>query len=61
MKRKIIIVPDNIFIYMRVATEEQARNSDTLILRKSEAIDLYNTLQKKLFKVPYASFIGDDV
>lgn len=61
MKRKIIIVPDNIFIYMRVATKEQARNSDTLILRKSEAIDLYKTLQKKLFKVPYASFIGDDV
>ena len=46
---------------MRVATKEQARNSDTLILRKSEAIDLYKTLQKKLFKVPYASFIGDDV
>ena len=61
MERKIIIVPDNILIYMRVATEEQARNSDTLILRKSEAIDLYKTLQKKLFKVSYASFIGDDV
>ena len=59
MKKKIVIIPDNLFIYMRVATEEQARNSDTLLLRKSEAIELYKDLQKMIFKVPFASPFGD--
>lgn len=59
MKRKIIIVPDNIFIYMRFATREQASDSDTLILRKSEAIELYKDLQKMIFQVPFALPFGD--
>lgn len=61
MKRKVVIIPDNVVLYIRVATEEQASNSDTLVLRKKEAIELYNTLQKMLFEVPYTSVIGDDV
>lgn len=36
MKRKVVIIPDNVVLYIRVATEEQASNSDTLVLKKKK-------------------------
>lgn len=52
MKKKVIILPDKVALYMRFSTEEQARNfnEDYLILHKSEALDLFNELKTKIFK-----------
>ena len=46
---KIIIIPDDVSIYIRVGNEKQI-SKDTLILSISEAIKLHFNLKNKLSK-----------
>ena len=46
---RIIIIPDDVCLYMRVGNKKQM-NDDTLILRQSEAMNLYFNLKKGLSK-----------
>lgn len=52
MKKEVVIFPDNVAFYMRFSTEKQALafSEKYLILNKSEAIELFKELEKKLFK-----------
>lgn len=52
MKKKVLIIPDNFYIYMRVGRKEQT-DDNLLILHKSEAIELANTILEQSKKVPY--------
>ncbi len=49
--RKLIVVADNVAMYMRFSTEEQAKEFDKkyLILNKSEAKEMFNQL-REIFK-----------
>ena len=52
MKRKVIILADNVCYYMRFSTEEQANefNSNYLILHKSELLQMFEELKNKIIK-----------
>jgi len=60
MKKQVVIVPDNVGIYIRVGNLNQIDEKNILLLQQSEAIDLYRKLKKGLSKVPYLSLEGDD-
>ena len=60
MKKQVVIVPDNVGIYIRVGNPSQIDDKNILMLRQSEAIDLYKNLKKGLSQVPYLSLNGDD-
>ena len=48
---EIIIIPNDVAIYLRFSTEEEARKAP-LILKKSEAEKLCEKLLNKIKKVP---------
>ena len=57
---EIVVIPDNVVMYLRFSTEEQAKGTP-MILHKSEAIKLANKILDKIKKVPYQiSLNGSD-
>lgn len=52
MKRKVIILADNVCYYMRFSTEKQANefNSNYLVLHKSELLQIFEELKIKIIK-----------
>ncbi len=61
MKRKILIIPNNVLMYARVGSKKQI-NDNLLILKKDEALEIYQDLKKIFSKeVPLISFERDDI